>query len=135
MIEAISKDGLVMVELENLGEGLCEDYDPNDPEDMPLLRFTIYRMCNDPAYVAQIPYKFEGSLYESGEWMAVSDGSYCTQIRADLPEDQLKQAADYILNHVEDGVRNYSFDKRLYEALSWTSIENGVPNCEIGRSV
>lgn len=132
MIEAISQDGLVMVELEDLGEGICEDYDPNDPEDMPLLRFTLYRMCDDPAHVAKLPYKFEGSLYEEGEWMAVSDGSYCTQIRADLPEEQQKLAADYILNLVEDGIRTYNFEKRLYETLSWTRIENGQPKCEIG---
>ena len=49
-----------------------------------------------------------------------------------LPEDQQKLAADYILNLVEDGIRTYNFDKRLYETLSWTRIENGQPKCEIG---
>jgi len=37
----------VRVELEWIGEGYEGDYDPEDPEDVPLLRFTVYRREGD----------------------------------------------------------------------------------------
>ena len=33
----------VSVELEDIGEGLSGDYDPNDKDDIPLLRFTVLK--------------------------------------------------------------------------------------------
>ena len=37
----------VKVELEWIGEGLDGDYNPGDPNDVPLLRFCVYKKIND----------------------------------------------------------------------------------------
>ena len=131
MIEVWSTDGLVMVVLEDCCEGIHGDYDEDDPNDLRLLRFSIYRFCNEPSN-PNINWKFEGTEYEFGEWMAVRDGSYCTQIPVASEEHELIEAAKFILEYVEDGVRNYTNEKKLYESLSWTTLIGGQPVCEVG---
>jgi hypothetical protein len=119
-IEVESDDREVMVELDWIGEGWEGDYCEDDPEDDPLLRYTIYRK-----YHANIdPDKFENlcdGCGEEGEWVQVSDGSYCTQLNALLPEETLRKAAQYILNDIESDVRDLTRTKRRYEELSWIS--------------
>ena len=51
-----------------LNEGWEGDYDPTDPDDVPLLRFDVSKWdknCN--------------------EWSAVEDASYCTQLSVTTP--------------------------------------------------
>lgn len=132
MLEIMSEDGLVMVELDNIGEGIEGDYDPNDPNDVPLMRFTLYRYCDDPNHDG-IKNNFEGTGYEKNEWMAVRDGSYCTQLRADASNELLREAGQFILDYVEEGIRSYHMDKPLYESLSWITIKEGDVICNIGQ--
>jgi hypothetical protein len=37
----------VKIELEWIGEGLDGDYNPGNPNDVPLLRFSVYKKVND----------------------------------------------------------------------------------------
>lgn len=46
----------------DLGEGLCGDYDPDDPDDIPLLRFDVY--------------------FWDDMWVPIDDASYCTLMPA-----------------------------------------------------
>ena len=61
----LEEDG-IRVEWEDIGEGICGDYNPEDPDDHPLLRFSV-------------------SILLDGQWEAVEDASYCTQMPVDTP--------------------------------------------------
>ena len=83
------------VEFENIGEGMSGDYDPTDLTDQALLRFYTERQ-ND-----------------AGEWEEVPDGSYCTLLPVDTPEEALARAAEPILDALEQ-----PSPKRRLEELS-----------------
>ncbi len=100
--------GNVKVEIEWIGEGIEGDYYENDPEDIPLLRFSVY--------------KREGDDY----WEAVDDASYCTNLPATVRPDIARKAVRYIMGWVEEPLKeNYSI-KKICEKLSW--IDEGVVN-------
>lgn len=131
-IYVYSEDGLVRVDLDWIGEGIDGDYDENDPQDVPLLRFGVSRKftndCRDDRF-----YDLTGGHeedYEIGEWCDVEDGSYCTQLSVTAPREQLIDAAQFILSYVESGVRDLHREKRMYESLSWICLKDGKPHCE-----
>jgi len=95
----------IKVEIENIGEGICGDYDPNDPEDDNYLRFTVYRK----------DYK--------GHFEQVDDASYCTQIPADTPKLLLDRALSYLLKEFHSVLSCDPFQsvKKLGEHFSWIS--------------
>jgi hypothetical protein len=129
-IDVFSEDGLVKVNLEWIGEGISEDYNQDDPDDIPLLRYAVYRKftkdCKNKA--ERLSSDFRG--FNIGEWMEVDDSSYCTQLSALENRDLLIEAAQFILAYVQSGVRDFNHEKRLYELLSWVGIKDGVPYCE-----
>jgi hypothetical protein len=131
-IVVVSDDGIVKVELEWIGEGEEGDYDENDPEDVPLIRYAIFRKCskdddeNDIYSLCEIP------IDDGDRWYYVQDSSYCTQLPVTAPRDQLIEAAKYILYLVEDGVRSFNREKRLYETISWVGLLDGKPYCQQG---
>jgi len=93
----------VKVEFENIGEGRCGDYDPDDPDDVNLLRFSVYYLCDEIA------------------WVPVDDASYCTQLPANTSREILEQATRRIMDEVEDAVRSGDSVKKMCEELSWMS--------------
>lgn len=97
-------DGEVTVELEWIGEGHDGDFDPDWPEDEPLMRFTVLRRVD-------------------GVNEQIDDASYCTTIRADAPRDELLAHANTILREVADLVRNGQSIKKLCEGLSWIGTD------------
>ena len=91
-------EGNYKAEWVNIGEGWDGDYNPNDPDDTPLLRFDTYRKNGD-------------------EWEPIDDGSYCTAMPVGTPDNILLRALELIvadLNAVVD-----LSPKRALEALSW----------------
>ena len=95
----------VMVEWTELGEGIDGDYNPDDPEDVELLRFDVSRLVN-------------------GEWEAIDDASYCTQIPVSATPEQRAKGLQFIMNEVyEWASQGYSI-KKLCERLSWISLES-----------
>ena len=65
--------GQVRVQMDDdCGEGIEGEYNPKDVKDIPLMRFCVERK-----------YK--------GEWVCCEDSSYCTQIDARLPKQELKR--------------------------------------------
>jgi len=90
--------GEYKVEWVDIGEGWDGDYNPNNPDDTPLLRFDTYRKDGD-------------------EWEAIDDGSYCTAMPVGTPDNILQRALQLIvadLNAVVD-----LSPKRALEGLSW----------------
>lgn len=105
------RDG-VKVDLEWIGEGLCGDFNSNDEDDVPLLRFTVLKEL-DP-----------------GIWEEVEHGSYCTQLSAKLPQEELQKFCDAMLNQVFDAVKVGASIKNECERLSWMHeswFRNGLP--------
>ena len=88
----------VHVELEDLGEGLSGEYNDEDTDDEPLLRFTV----------------------TSGEdFEPIEDASYCTRISADTDLVRQGHLASMILNEVLEPVLAGKSIKKLCERLSW----------------
>jgi hypothetical protein len=83
----------VLVRLDYIGEGRCEDYNPEDPDDIPLLRFSVYRkdeilddMMNVTGYTEN--------------WEEIDDSSYCTCLSAKTSRKILRQVADVIMSNI-----------------------------------
>lgn len=107
-IEVVSKDGLIKVVLEYIGEGYQGDYDPEDAEDEPLLRYSLYQKDDD------------------GVWDDVDCGSYCTYLSINDDRYKLVQVANTILRLVQDGLTSDNHQKFLYERLSHIDIDNHI---------
>jgi hypothetical protein len=90
----------IRVELEWIGEGNCGDYNEDDPEDEPLLRFTFLE-------------------FKDGDWQQIDDCSYCTQLRADLPDNLKIKALQVLLANFPNFGR-----KKVCERLSWIKVED-----------
>ena len=96
----------VSVEFENIGEGISGDYNANDPDDINLLRVTIY---------------VAGRL---GLYSAIDDASYCTQMPASCSMNVLEKALDMIMDTVFDDVIAGNSIKKTCEKISWISPES-----------
>ncbi len=95
-------NGNVMVEWENLDEGICGDYDPDDPNDVNLLRFSVY--------------------FGNGScWEPVDDASYCTEMPADTDIEILNKAVHFLAKEYGEVLNDdpLASVKKLGEALSW----------------
>lgn len=95
--------GIVKVELESIGEGYNGDYDPDDPEDQPLLRFTVLKLVD-------------------GEWEQIDDASYCTELPESTPNDLQGLVLTFIMDEVYDAVVGGASIKKRCELLSWLVI-------------
>ena len=106
MIELIR--GGRKVEWVDIGEGWSGDYNPDDPEDVALLRFDVLELT-----------KVEGLFSDSPEleWEQMDDASYCTQMPADTSEADLRRGAEIIM----DATYGKTNIKKICEELSWIS--------------
>ncbi len=101
----VIKDDTIKAVLEDIGEGVCGDYDPEDANDIQLLRFSAY-------------------INNDGIFEQMDDASYCTQIPLSTPYGELARLCMVIFEEyrdVADAYRNGSSVKRLGERLSWLS--------------
>lgn len=108
VMELISEDGMYRVAWINLGEGICEDYDPDDPGDENLLRFDVYVRDQDA------PADEEG-------WLDPDDASYCTNMPADAPVWMLERGLEAILREFMDSydVTTGHGHRKPMEWMSW----------------
>ena len=104
----IARDGLsiendrIRIEWYNAEEGLCGDYNPNDPEDVNLLRFDVY--LKD----------------QKGGLQAIEDASYCTRMPADTPDEILKRGLRMLLKEYSVLEQDPEASvKKIGERLSW----------------
>jgi len=70
----------VKVVLKNIGEGKCGDYCPDDEDDEPLLRFSVYGRRGMEADDFALERGYEGEA-----WAPFCDGSCCTQSARPCP--------------------------------------------------
>lgn len=95
------RSGKIRVIWEWIGEGHDSDYNEDDGDDEPLLRFSCQKK-------------------EGREWVEFGqDSSYCTQLNINTPKKYLKRGAEIILEAIAD----ISYKRRL-EELSWLCIED-----------
>lgn len=89
------------------GEGYHGDYDPNDPEDEMLLRFSVD--------------KFEG-----GFWAGIDNASYCTLLPSSLDNKLAHKFLQVLMQEVYDVVMDGNSIKKTCERLSWTAPKDLV---------
>lgn len=104
----------LMLEWSHEDEGFCGDYDENDPNDAPLLRFSIYTRCQHPT---------EGDV---GDWEGVDDTSYCTENPIDTSSDELDSMALEILDEYRRCVDGDGSPRKKMEAYSWITPYRGA---------
>jgi len=107
--------GNVKVEWVSLGEGISGDYDPDNPEDVELLRFDTYvsRALAEECNLHVDEFDDEG-------YGQPQDGSYCTQVPVGTPPETLERLQREFERELEEGARDGTFRRRA-EMLSWTS--------------
>lgn len=90
----------------NLKEGFNGDYDPDNPDDVNLLRIDLYQKTD-------------------GEWEAVEGASYCTQIPVGTDESILKSGLRYALDNFRAALSGESrlSIRKVGEALSWIGTD------------
>jgi len=94
--------GALKIVWEHLGEGRFGDYNPDDSEDDPLMRFTVLIYSN-----------------KEKDYVPVEDGSYCTLIEVDKATAfELEILGQMILT----SFKNSTNPKRTLEAASWLTI-------------
>jgi hypothetical protein len=103
--------GDVKVVWEAIGEGVSGEYDPDDPQDVELLRFSVYRKGID-------------STNPWNDWIEVDDASYCTQVPVDTPVETLTVLLARIFNEVYDYVQAGESIKKICERLSWIAVDD-----------
>ncbi len=89
--------GNLRIDWDELGEGWNGDWDPDDPDDVELLRFSVYRL-------------------EGGEWVEADDASYCTQVPVATAAGVRQRLLEGLMDEI-DGARGSI--KKLCERLSW----------------
>jgi hypothetical protein len=90
-IEVVRGD--VQLVWEWIGEGYEGDFNDEDPDDEPLLRFSVYaRNLDDTAR--------EEMGYPDEEWVPVEDASYCTGVSAKEDREELTKALELMSDRV-----------------------------------
>jgi hypothetical protein len=90
--------------LDFIGEGTDGDYDPENPDDVPLLRYDVCEKVD-------------------GEWEPLRNGSACCQLSAKEKRADLKKAAKKMLEIVsKTDPQNLNF---VVQLLSWIQMEKG----------
>ncbi len=109
----------VAVVLEDIGEGWHGDYDPDDPDDEPLYRFSVYVQV-DPESGAPLTAAQARSGVDA-TWEAVEDASYCTQLPCSVSPALRIRATAYLLEAFHDVLATSPTTsvKKLGERLSW----------------
>ena len=101
-IELIKGD--LKVEIVSIGEGLSGDYDPDDPDDVELLRFYCSQRTKDG---------FED----------FDDASYCTRVPASTDTVLVERMAEVIMRELERAVDGGGSPKKPMEQMSWITVE------------
>jgi hypothetical protein len=87
-----------------LGEGADGDYDPENPDDAPLLRYDVCKKVD-------------------GEWEPLRNGSACCQLSANEKRAALKKAAKEMLEIVsKTDPQHLNF---VVQLLSWIEMKKG----------
>lgn len=94
--------GTYKAEWVDIGEGLDGMYDPDNPDDIALLRIDTYELVN-------------------GEWETIDDGSYCTGMPVASSPETLEAGLRLILEELND--LGGASPKKMMEGMSWMAPE------------
>lgn len=95
--------------LEYIGEGFNGDYDPKDPNDVPLVRFSCF-----------IKNLRDDNNNINPDWQYIDDTSYCTLLPVYSAKSTLYRAAGVIMENLISGYDDGTL-KRKMESMSWLS--------------
>lgn len=104
--------GNVKVVLETLGEGWKGDYDPNDPDDEALIRFSVMSQ-----------YGLSEMAIQDGHWEYCEDASYCTCVPVTLEPELRQKMLEEIMRQVYPDASQGNSIKRICERLSWIDTD------------
>lgn len=90
----------IKITWEYIGEGMDGDYNPDDPNDVKLLRFYI---CKE----------------DIDGWIEVDDGSFCTRMPIDTPRHLLAHGLKCIWEAVQDALNADESIRKICEEISW----------------
>lgn len=103
------EQGNLALALEDIGEGRDGEYDPDDPDDVPLLRYTLH-----------------GRQAEMVPWQELDGGSYCTQLDAREPwEIRLACACDAFLRVVMEASSDPKTWLKGDMVGAWPAVSSG----------
>lgn len=99
------------IDWDELGEGFNGDHDPTDPDDVELLRFTIYRNTyEDP---------------RQATWVEVEGGSWCTEIPASTDLASRQRMLESMMTEVGSKVREADEDPQVGGLVeNWSSMDS-----------
>jgi hypothetical protein len=111
--------GDLAIQFEDIGEGLNGDYNPDDPNDMALLRF-------DASALGEIKERHgDGDCEDQeGGWRYLEDSSYCTLLSTTLNDDERRKAADLIIDFALPRLKDGRSPKHVFGECSWISDED-----------
>jgi len=112
----------VKVEWVELGEGVCGDYDEENPEDVELLRFDVSFLLNPD----DDPTQYSNSYVEEEPgvvWIDPGDASYCTQVPVSSTPEQRKALLEIIMDEVYEPLMDGHSVKKICERLSWIDLD------------
>jgi hypothetical protein len=92
------------IALSYIGEGINGDYDSENPEDVPLLRYDVCEKVD-------------------GEWEPLHNGSACCQLIASEKRSDLKKAAKEMLNIITNADSKHL--NSVVQLISWICLEKG----------
>ena len=110
--------GDVRVSFVYCDEGYHGGYDPEDPDDDPLLRM-------DVEVREEMNYPYTDGPDGSG-WETVSSSSYCTGMPTYTEMSVLNKALEHIMDAVHDPLTRGEGIKRTCQSLSWISPDDEV---------
>ena len=99
-VEVVNDDQTVKVEWAYIGEGWYGDFDPTDPTDEPLLRFSVLTKKPDT------------------DWDYAEDASYCTMNQIDTDSKDLEGMGSIIIERFSECVEEERSWKREMEIAS-----------------
>ena len=117
---ASSYDGMVKVEWTDLGEGVCGDYNSDDPEDVALLRFDAWVKVTGTDMDEM---RGLTNNYLDDEWGYKENGSYCTMTEVDTHGPILMKLAqliaDELANNLDNGGWKSTAERMSYANPNW----------------
>lgn len=103
-------NGPVRVCFTDIGEGVSGDYNPDDPEDTPLLRVD----CN-----VRVGLGYCGEDTDEPEWLYPQDGSICTAIPTTTDDERLCELLGMIAKDLRKVVESDRSVKHAMDRYSW----------------
>jgi hypothetical protein len=103
----VKQNDTLKVELQWKGDGLSGDFDPHDPEDVPLLRFMVEKRQEET-------------------WVPVEGGDRITTLPATLTDAKQSLVVDFLLSRLTTAYQQGQF-KQMAAKLAWMDLSSLFP--------